>query len=87
MLIEDNVVLGEPAGNQAVSISPNGTEAYASPRLELWQWPDGPAVMSDEDTSIARFIIENIARPQLETIQNVRPPPPTLCSHVGAVRS
>lgn len=71
--IEDNLILGSPAGDMAVGISPNGTEVYASPQLTVWQWPDGPFTMSDPQTSVAEAVIENIARPELASIQSVRP--------------
>ena len=72
--IEDNVVYGQPAGDQAVAISPDRTEVFSSPRMTVWQWPDGPTVMSDAQTEIADAVITNVARPELASIQSVRLP-------------
>lgn len=69
--IEGNEVLGEPAGVRAIGIDPYGTEVFASPRIEVWQWPQGTPVLSNPDTAVAENVIINIARPQVETILEV----------------
>lgn len=41
---EDNVLEGEPAGDQTVAVAPgpNGTEVFSRPVRQVFQWPDGP---------------------------------------------
>ena len=70
--IEDNVVLGQPAGDQAVAISLVETEIFALPRMRVWVWPEGPFVMTEPDVGVARAVITSVARPVLQSIQGVR---------------
>lgn len=72
--IEDNIVLGKPAGSKAISVSKTRTELYASPPMEVWQSYSGPAVSSGPFT-IADSAIDNQARPRVQFILDVRPPP------------
>ena len=69
--IENNVVYGEPAGDQAVAITAS-TEMVSSPRMRVWVWPDGPFAMSDENVAVANSIITAVARPVFQSIQAVR---------------
>ena len=70
---EGNVVNGEPAGDREVSISLVETEIYASPRMRVWVWPEGPFVMTEPDVGVAETVTINFARPLLRAIQDVRP--------------
>ena len=70
--IEDNVVLGQPAGDQAVAISLVETEIFASPQMRVWVWPEGPFVMSAPEVEVAEAVINSVARPVLRSIQDVR---------------
>ena len=70
--IDGGTVFGEPTGSRAVGIKPGGAEVYASPQLDLWQWPGGPTVESRPNSGSAVFAIVGIARPQLEFLQAVR---------------
>lgn len=76
--VEGNSVLGAPAGARAIAVFGDGTEAFAAPQMDVWQWPGGPAVPSDPDTAIASFFVERVARPQLAVLQKVCTPSPQL---------
>ena len=75
---EGNVVYGEPAGDREVAISLVDTEVYASPRMRVWVWPEGPFVMTAPDVGVAENVTINFARPLLRAIQDVRPSLPCL---------
>ena len=67
-------MFGAPAGDQAIAVAPgpNGTTAFASPRLRIWQWPDGPFNETRPDVDEAGTLIRTVARPELLQVQAVR---------------
>ena len=72
--VEDNTINGAPAGDQTIAIAkhPRGAIALSSPRLRVWQWPNGPFNMTSEETEEAETLILTVARPELRDIQAVR---------------
>lgn len=80
-------MFGEPAGPRVVAVVANDTELYATPPIEVWQWPGGPPLLVDNNNSIAEFAVRRIARPELEVAQNVRalPLPASLYLHAADV--
>ena len=70
---DGNVVNGEPAGDQEVAISMVKSEVYASPRMRVWVWPDGPFILSAPDVKVAEAVIMDFARPLLRAVQEARP--------------
>ena len=73
VIAEDNVVLGAPAGDQAIAIAggPNGTTAFSSPRRRVWQWPHGPFNETRPEEDEAETLISTVARPELRQVQAV----------------
>eukprot|EP00892_Ulva_mutabilis_P000474 jgi/Ulvmu1/10427/UM062_0023.1 len=73
MTVENNVVLGEPAGDRAVAIQPSGTEVLASPQMTVWQWPNGPFMPSDpERVAVAEVLLTSEMRPLLEALLDIQ---------------
>ena len=67
---EGNVVLDQPAGDQAVAIS-SGTELLASPQMRVWQWPEGGYTTSSPNGTNTASALIGSARQALRSVQEV----------------
>lgn len=58
---ENNLVYGQPAGFQEVAIQQASivdgpaAVAYASPKVQVWPWPAGPATQAESISNSSNF--------------------------------
>ena len=78
---EDNVVFGTPAGDQAVAIASDGKgdAVYARPQIRVWQWPGGPATLTQPPIATQSFLSGEVA-PVIAALETAR----KVCAHVHA---
>lgn len=76
VVIEDNVINGQPAGNQAIAVARGAQRdtAYAEPRTSVWQWPGGPTIPTAAEGATAAFLEGTVApvAAALRSAQQVR---------------
>eukprot|EP00892_Ulva_mutabilis_P000473 jgi/Ulvmu1/10426/UM062_0022.1 len=72
MVVENNMVFGEPAGNRTVGIQ-RGPEVLASPQMTVWKSPAGPFIPTDPELVAAAVAeLELQMRPLLAALQDIQ---------------